>query len=63
MDRNYWAEHIARPNRFAPRAAVTRFAKALMDDPLLDAFGYRRPAACHLPLPHPNDIDATLMSL
>jgi hypothetical protein len=27
------------PNRFAPRAAVTRFAKALMD-----AFGYRRPA-------------------
>jgi hypothetical protein len=33
------------PNRFAPRAAVTRFAKALMDDPLLDAFGYRRPAA------------------
>ena len=31
------------PNRFAPRAAVTRFAKALMDDPLLDAFGYRRP--------------------
>src|SRR5437016_246052 len=25
------------PNRFAPRAAVTRFAKALMDDPLLDA--------------------------
>jgi hypothetical protein len=30
------------PNRFAPRAAVTRFAKALMDDPLLDAFGYRR---------------------
>jgi hypothetical protein len=32
------------PNRFAPRAAVTRFAKALMDDPLLDAFGYRRPA-------------------
>jgi ER-bound oxygenase mpaB/B'/Rubber oxygenase, catalytic domain len=32
------------PNRFAPRAAVTRFAKALMDDPLLDAFGYQRPA-------------------
>jgi len=32
------------PNRFAPRAAVTRFAKALMDDPLLDAFRYRRPA-------------------
>jgi hypothetical protein len=32
------------PNRFAPRAAMTRFAKALMDDPLLDAFGYRRPA-------------------
>ena len=36
---------IRRMNRFAPRAAVTRFAKALMDDPLLDAFGYRRPAA------------------
>jgi hypothetical protein len=32
------------PNRFAPRAAVTWFAKGLMDDPLLDAFGYRRPA-------------------
>jgi len=31
------------PNRFAPRAAVTWFAKALMDDPLLDAFRYRRP--------------------
>ena len=26
------------PNRFAPRAAVNWFAKALMDDPLLDAF-------------------------
>jgi len=32
------------PNRFAPRAVVTRFAKALMDDSLLGAFGYRRPA-------------------
>ena len=32
------------PNRFAPRAAVNRFAKALMDDPLLDAFHYRRPS-------------------
>ena len=31
-------------NRFAPRAAVDRFAKALMDDPLLDAFRYRRPS-------------------
>ena len=31
-------------NRFAPRAAVDRFAKALMDDPLLDAFHYRRPS-------------------
>ena len=29
------------PNRFAPRAAVTWFAKGLMDDPLLDAFRYR----------------------
>ena len=33
------------PNRFAPRAAVNWFAKGLMDDPLLDAFHYRRPAA------------------
>ena len=32
------------PNHLAPRAAVNRFAKALMDDPLLDAFHYRRPA-------------------
>jgi hypothetical protein len=32
------------PNRFAPRAAVTWFAKGLMDDPLLDAFRYRRRA-------------------
>jgi hypothetical protein len=32
------------PNRFAPRAAVTWFAKGLMDDPLLDACRYRRPA-------------------
>jgi hypothetical protein len=32
------------PNRFAPRAAVDWFAKALMDDPLLDAFRYRRPS-------------------
>jgi hypothetical protein len=32
------------PNYLAPRAAVNRFAKALMDDPLLDAFHYRRPA-------------------
>ena len=31
------------PNRFAPRGAVNRFARALMDDPLLDAFHYRRP--------------------
>jgi hypothetical protein len=33
------------PNRFAPRAAVTWFAKGLMDDPLLDAFRYRRRAS------------------
>jgi ER-bound oxygenase mpaB/B'/Rubber oxygenase, catalytic domain len=31
-------------NRLAPRAVMDRFAKALMDDPLLDAFRYRRPA-------------------
>jgi len=31
-------------NRLAPRAVMDRFAKALMDDPLLDAFHYRRPA-------------------
>ena len=31
------------PNHLAPRAVMTRFAKALMDDPLLDAFRYRRP--------------------
>ena len=29
------------PNRFVPRAAVTGLAKALIDDPLLDAFDYR----------------------
>jgi len=32
------------PNRLAPRALIDRFAKALMDDRLLDAFGYRRPS-------------------
>ena len=32
------------PGNLAPRAVMYRFAKALMDDPLLDAFGYRRPA-------------------
>jgi ER-bound oxygenase mpaB/B'/Rubber oxygenase, catalytic domain len=31
-------------NRLAPKAVMDRFAKALMDDPLLDAFRYRRPA-------------------
>jgi hypothetical protein len=31
-------------NRLAPRVVMDRFAKALMDDPLLDAFGYRHPA-------------------
>ncbi len=31
------------PNNFAPAVAVKHFALALMDDPLLDAFGYRRP--------------------
>ena len=38
------ADGHVRPEPLRPRAAVTRFAKALMDDPLLDAFGYRRPA-------------------
>jgi hypothetical protein len=33
------------PNRFAPLTAVNRFAKALMDDALLEAFHYRRPSA------------------
>lgn len=32
-------------NRLAPRSVAIRFAKAVMDDPLLDAFGYRRPSA------------------
>ena len=31
-------------NRLAPRAVMDRFAKALMDDSLLDAFHYRGPA-------------------
>jgi hypothetical protein len=31
------------PNHLAPKAIMNRFAKALMDDPLLDAFHYRRP--------------------
>ena len=33
------------PNRFAPLTAMNRFAKALMDDALLEAFHYRRPSA------------------
>lgn len=31
------------PNRYAPAAVAKRFAYALMDDALLDAFDYRRP--------------------
>jgi hypothetical protein len=31
-------------NRLAPRRLVNRFAYAVMDDPLLDAFGYPRPS-------------------
>ena len=31
------------PNQLAPRVLVDRFAKALMDDQLLSAFGYDRP--------------------
>ncbi|QWC86060.1 DUF2236 domain-containing protein [Nocardioidaceae bacterium] len=33
------------PNHLAPSAAVKRFSYALMDGPLLDAFGYPHPAA------------------
>lgn len=33
------------PNHLAPKAVVRRFSFALMDDPLLDAFGYPRPTA------------------
>lgn len=33
------------PNHLAPKAVVRRFSFALMDDPLLDAFGYPRPSA------------------
>lgn len=33
------------PNHLLPQVVMDRFAKALMDDRLLDAFGYRRPAA------------------
>jgi hypothetical protein len=32
------------PNHLAPRALARRLALALMDDPLLDAFRYRRPS-------------------
>jgi hypothetical protein len=31
------------PNHLLPKAAVRQFAYAVMDDPLLDAFGYPRP--------------------
>ena len=40
------------PNNYAPRPAVRRFARALMDDPLLDAFGY----------PHPTRVERALAS-
>jgi len=33
------------PNHLAPKPVVRRFSFALMDDPLLDAFGYPRPTA------------------
>ncbi len=33
------------PNHLLPAAAVKRFSYALMDEPLLDAFGYPRPSA------------------
>lgn len=32
------------PNNLAPKTLTKRFAWGLMDDPLLDAFGYRRPS-------------------
>ncbi|MFE7418304.1 oxygenase MpaB family protein [Rhodococcus sp. NPDC057529] len=32
------------PNNLAPAALIKRFSWALMDDPLLDAFAYRRPS-------------------
>lgn len=32
------------PSSLSPRAVAYRLAKALMDDPLLDAFGYRHPS-------------------
>jgi hypothetical protein len=31
-------------NRLAPKVVMDRFAKALMDDPLIEAFHYRRPS-------------------
>jgi hypothetical protein len=33
------------PNHLLPRSAVRRFSYALMDEPLLDAFGYPHPSA------------------
>ena len=32
------------PNNLAPAPLIKRFSSALMDDPLLDAFAYRRPS-------------------
>jgi hypothetical protein len=39
-------------NNYAPRPAVRRFARALTDDPLLDAIGY----------PHPTRVERALAS-
>ncbi len=40
------------PNNYAPKPIVRRFARALMDDQLLDAFGY----------PHPSRVERALAS-
>ena len=40
------------PNNLAPRPVVRRFARALMDDPLLDAFAY----------PHPSRVERAVAS-
>jgi hypothetical protein len=40
------------PNHLAPAALARRFALALMDGPLLDAFGYRRPSRLERAVAH-----------
>jgi hypothetical protein len=41
-----------RPNNLAPAAVARRLALALMDAPLLDAFGYRRPSRVERAVAH-----------